>query len=221
MEIRVQTPWGSTVFTCIDGTYTTFTTEKANIELITNPIFGRMLFIDKVLKSSESDEKVYHSALARFVNIHYLPTTGLHYLIAGGVEGAMARDLLKYHPSKITMINCDRELIEYMKTEKWHKGSFSDSRVSIIDEDIFDFLDNDTIYDGIVLDILDPSIELIVKARNSLRKGSSLVANIGGDKKMAGVFCNKLREFSPIVEVMKASDIPSFQSDRYILCLRK
>jgi spermidine synthase len=228
MEIRIPNEWGYTIFSSIKGSHVSFRTEKADIELITNPVFGRMLFIDKVLQSSEADEAAYHGTLSRLVNKHYLPITGLHYLIAGGAEGAMARDLLKYHPKKITMVDWDEQLVNYMKEENWHKGAFSDSRLSIIHEDILDFLDKDRIYDGIVLDLLDPSTEdvpwlysVILKARKCLRTGSSLVANIGGDKAIAATLCTKLREFSPVVEVLAASDVPSFQGDWYFLCLRK
>lgn len=115
--------------------------QKALIELITNPVFGRMLFIDSVLQSSEADEAIYHTTLARLANKHYLPTTGLNYLIAGGAEGAMARELFKYFPKKITMVDWDEELVEYMKGEGWHKGAFSDSRLSVIHEDILIFLE--------------------------------------------------------------------------------
>jgi spermidine synthase len=225
MELRVPHSWGYTVFTYKEGTYKKFKTEKALVELITNPVFGRMLFIDGVLQSSEADEGIYHTTLARLANKHYLPTTGLHYLIAGGAEGAMARELFKYFPKKITMVDWDEELVEHMKGEDWHKGAFSDSRLSIIHEDIVTFLESGGIYDGIIIDLFDPEekdlewlYKIILAGRECLRNGSSLVANVGGDKLIAGLLCNKLRAFAPVVE---AVHIPSFQGEWYFLSLRK
>lgn len=222
---RVEHPWGHTVFTCIEGTRKRFKTEKGDIELITNPVFGRMLFIDGVLQSAEADEAIYHTTLARLSNKHYLPSTGLNYLVAGGAEGAMARELFKYFPKKITMVDWDEELVEYMKGEVWHKGAFLDSRLSIYHEDILSFLERGGTYDGIIIDLFDPEKDtvewlyrVIVAGRECLRNGSSLVSNVGGDKEIAGYLCNKLRAFSPVVEAVY---IPSFQGDWYFLSLRK
>jgi spermidine synthase len=226
-EIKVINPWGHTIFTSIEGSFHTFKTEKAKITLLTNPYFGRMLFIDDILQSAEVDEEMYHKMIVRLVNIHYLPRVHLNYLVAGGAEGAVTRELLKYSPSSITMVDWDKELVDHMKGEVWHKGSYSDSRLKVVNDDILSFLQKNTkIYDCIILDLLDPTTEdeiswllsVILEAWKYLRNNSTLVANVGGDKKIAGAFCNKLRSYSPIVDSLY---IPSFQGEWFFLSLRK
>ena len=45
-------PWGSTIYDIEADSYLQFQTKMQNVEFITNPYFGRMLFLDGILQSS-------------------------------------------------------------------------------------------------------------------------------------------------------------------------
>jgi spermidine synthase len=230
MEIRVKNPWGYTLFSCLESTHLEFQTKRAHIDIITNPYYGRMLFIDGVLQSSEKDEHIYHQMMTYLSNKHFgTHTAQRSYLIAGGSEGAVIRDLLTYNPKKITMVDWDAELVEHMRLNEtsWAKGAFLDKRLTLHTNDIVIFLqENEDIYDSVLLDLLDPNtgddIKWLTHVINlSLKRvalGGAIVANLGGNIDTVGIFCSTFHEFQPWVQTI---DVPSFQGTWYILCLRK
>lgn len=123
------------------------------------PGYGRALFLDRLIQSSESDEPLYHEPL-----IH--PAALLHggpkrVLVAGTGEGATLRELLK-HPSVeyILAVDLDAEVVQACKDHlpSWHEGAFDDPRVELRYEDIQTTLagSKDREWDMIVLDITDP-----------------------------------------------------------------
>ena len=118
MSFEETQPWGKTTYSVLEESAISFNTKRASINLITNPFFGRMLFIDGVLQSSTSDEEIYHKAITQHIN----PSGKI--LIAGGAEGACARELLKSSTPvlKVIMVDWDGELVEYMRQEPWHRG---------------------------------------------------------------------------------------------------
>jgi spermidine synthase len=243
MEIRVKNPWGYTCFSCIENTHVEFKTERACINLITNPYYGRMLFIDGILQSSEKDEHIYHQMITYLSVKHFGGyTSQKSYLIAGGSEGAVVRDLLKYNPKKITMVDWDSKLVNYMKEHEktWSKGAFLDERLIIYNKDIVTFLyeredkynpeisyvhEKGEKYDSIILDLLDPNTlddiewlkRVICLCLKRVVAGGSIVANVGGNRNTAGLFSTAFREFQPWVQSI---DVPSFQGTWYLLCLR-
>ena len=185
-------PWGITKYTIIRGSHITFQTRRAKIDLITNPHFGRMLFIDGVLQCAQSDEHIYHEAIVSFAN----PTAAAaRVLIGGGAEGAVAREVLKFPNIKsITMVDWDKELVNHMRNkenkEPFAQGAFEDPIVKLIHVDILEFLAfTDEIFNTIILDLLDPQDKNEVKwlsaithmAFGKLSYGGTIVLNAGGD----------------------------------------
>ncbi len=121
--------------------------------------YGRVLFLDRLMQSTELDERMYHEAL-----IH--PAVVLHggvkrALVAGAGEGASMRELLRYPEiEQIVAVDLDAEVVEVCKRHlpSWHQGSFDDPRVEMRYEDIQVTLAGaaDGSFDFIVLDITDP-----------------------------------------------------------------
>lgn len=160
-ELTITEPLGQgvSVTYTIDRVVAEGQTEYQHYIIADTPSFGRTLFLDRLIQSSEIDEPLYHEAL-----IH--PGVVLHggpkrVLVAGAGEGASMRELLK-HPSveSILTVDLDREVVEACREHlpSWHAGSFDDPRVELRYEDIQDTLARceDGEYDMIVLDITDP-----------------------------------------------------------------
>ena len=88
---------------------------------------------------------------------HQLPK---NILIIGGGEGATLREMIK-HPSveSIIMVDIDKNLIDICKEylPNHHQGSFDDSRVNIVIDDAFKFVENTSDkFDVIIVDVPDP-----------------------------------------------------------------
>lgn len=224
-----QQPWGSTRYHVLPDTYTSFYTNKASIDIFTNPFFGRMLFIDGVLQSAESDEKKYHTEIVSY-GFTAKPHDSMRFLVAGGAEGAVLREILTYKDSvkDVIMVDWDEELVQYMsRHEEWSQGAFEDPRVHVIYEDINRYLDgDDSLYDSIILDLLDPTemddvdcTGIILKACKNLANGGAIVCNAGGDLVTVKHIVDNLHKCSkgPLSITYKAIDVPSFQEPWFLL----
>lgn len=225
--------WGKTIYDVIPGTHTNFETERAKVDLITNPYFGRMLFIDNVLQSSEADEMQYHKPFVQAA-LESIPVPQ-RILIAGGAEGAMLREVQDYlakedmenYLQKIVMVDWDKQLVEHMRDhEGWSHGSFDDTRLELRFENIEDYLNENTQpFDSILLDLLDVNTKedfttmkkIIEKSLLCLSKTGTLVCNIGSSPIYLEEFkslCN--REYNVH---HKRLYIPSFQEPWFLLIL--
>ena len=118
------------------------------------------------------DEALYHSML---VNPPLLASARQdHILLIGGGDGLAVRDILKWNPQSIDVLELDRGMIDLFSKEQKIDGevvnqplldlnqySFSDKRVNVIYGDAFNSVD-DLIqqrkkYDAIIIDLPDPS----------------------------------------------------------------
>ena len=159
---QVQTPYQNVVIT--------ERTINANAPKITS------LYINGRLQFASNDEKIYHA---------YLTTPAIlaanrhaHLLIIGGGDGRALRDLLKWNPSSVTLIDLDSQLIDLFsgndlkaprkvseRLTTINRNAFKDSRVKVIREDAFVEIENQTqliasgapYYDAVIIDLPDPS----------------------------------------------------------------
>jgi spermidine synthase len=212
-----EQPWGKTIYTILPGSHVSFTTERAKVDLITNPWFGRMLFIDGVLQSCTSDEHIYHKTFVREA-LGFRPQNRI--LIAGSAEGALLREL-EDHDGKcnlgvneIVMVDWDKQLVEHMmENEPWSRGSFDEPRLKLVYEDIEKFLQKDTtFYTSILLDLVDMNTKeeeewlykIIELAKKRLESRGTIVFN-GGRK--------SIWSFTKVKEII----VPSFQEPWYLV----
>ena len=155
---QTQTPYQNLVFTerLLGGGY--------------EPIYN--FYINGRLQFSSLDEHIYHEFLvhpamqasARHDNI----------LIIGGGDGLALREVQKWNPSHVTLIDLDPNLIALFKTpeaflpphlsdkiERLTQDSFNQPGVKVINDDAFIAIDrllaNKQSFDTIIVDLPDPS----------------------------------------------------------------
>jgi len=129
-------------------------------------------YLNGRLQFSSLDEHIYHDYLVAPV----LAGSARHnnILIIGGGDGLALREVLKYSPQQVTLIDLDSELIDTFQTPSQHlparlamqishinQHSLQDKRVKILRSDAFiainDLLKTGQIFDAIIVDLPDPS----------------------------------------------------------------
>jgi spermidine synthase len=149
---------------------TSFFTKFQKIDIVELEIFGKTLFLNGKIQSSEIDEFIFHESLV-------LPSLVTHpspldVLIIGGGEGATLREVLKDRSVKnAIMVDIDKELVEECEKHlpEWSKGAFKDRRAKIYFEDGENFVERiDQKFDIVILDLSEPvedapSVELFTK----------------------------------------------------------
>lgn len=129
------------------------------IEIIRTGSYGKSLVIDGKIQSSEIDEFIYHEALVHPAML--VSDSPNKILIAGGGEGAVAREVLK-HPSvsDVIIVDLDELVVELSKKylSEWHRGAFYDSRVKLFYEDARKFIERHTNeFDIVIIDLPEPT----------------------------------------------------------------
>jgi len=146
----------------------TFTERQMGLEqdnIINFYLNGRLQF-------SSMDEHIYHDYLVAPVMAGSARQENI--LIIGGGDGLALRDVLKYDPKSVVLIDLDSELIEIFKQPKntvndhlaqkisaLNKKSLQDKRVSVVAADAFiainKLLTSKQVFDAIIVDLPDPS----------------------------------------------------------------
>ena len=133
-------------------------TEYQNAQILEFTTYGMSLVLDGKAQSSEGDEWVYHEALIQPLMVaHPNPR---RVFIAGGGEGASAREVLRHKSvAEVVMVDLDEKVVElckqYLPTH--HQGAFNDPRLTLLFDDALAYLRNNTErFDVIIIDIPDP-----------------------------------------------------------------
>jgi spermidine synthase len=149
--------------------------------------FGRALFLDGAIQSSEEDEALYHEMLVHpALLMHENPR---HVLVIGGGEGATLREVLAYRSvTHAVMVDIDRDVVDNCREhlEAWNYGAFTDSRADLHYCDGRAFVEeSDAFFDVIIIDVVDmldngPAQHLYTRefyhtVRQRLRPGGILV----------------------------------------------
>lgn len=155
---QTQTPYQNLVFT------------QRNLGGNVEPIFN--FYINGRLQFSSLDEKIYHEFL-----VHPVMQAAAHQdkiLIIGGGDGLALREVLKWQPEQVTLIDLDAQLVGLFKSPQavlpsylakkisaLTENSFNDKRVTVINDDAFITIDkllqSKQIFDVIIIDLPDPS----------------------------------------------------------------
>ncbi len=128
------------------------------------------LFLEGNLQFSTLDEYRYHESLV------HIPMSKTHkkqnILVLGGGDGMAVRELLKYPDvATITLVDLDEEITSLFQNHtlltQLNQNSLNNSKVKIINEDAFRFLDesdkSDNLYNLIIIDLPDPNNESLSK----------------------------------------------------------
>jgi len=187
--------------------------------------FGKSLFLDGVIQSSEYDEYIYHESLVHpAMFVHPSPED---IFIGGGAEGATLREVLKHPEIKhVKMVELDERECELCKQylPEFSSGAFNDTRVELKFDDARIILDEDNRYDIIIMDLLDPADDnpseglytpqFFKKIKKKLKKGGVFVTQAGS------VYLSQGRHFKEVLKsimdvfsnvVGYTVNVPSFQ----------
>jgi len=157
------------------------------IEVIENEHFGRVLFLDGLVQTSERDEFYYHEMLVHPAFItHPSPQ---NTLIIGGGDGGGLKEVLRYPVKKVLLVEIDPEVVEVSKKYfPWLLPALEDERVTIKIADGNEVIQKiDMRFDVVVVDSSDPigpssslhELSFFKKIKNCLNPEGIVVAQVG------------------------------------------
>ncbi len=130
------------------------------------------LYINGRLQFSSSDEHIYHS----FLTYPALLSSARHetILVIGGGDGLAVRDILKWNPKSVTLVDLDTDMINLFQGKdadlpdtikktllELNENALNDPRVHVINRDAFleveKMVSEQKHFDTIIIDLPDPS----------------------------------------------------------------
>ena len=157
--------------------------EYQTIEVLDSAAFGRMLILDGKTQSAEIDEFIYHESLVHPALLtHPSPKS---VLIAGGGEGATAREVLRHSSvERVLMVDLDPEVIKVSKEylSSHHDRSFEDPRLEVQFDDAQSYLKNSKeTFDVLILDLCDPTLDGPASGLYTLEFYQSVLSKMNND----------------------------------------
>lgn len=169
-------------------------TDYADTVIITNPDYGRMLFLDGELQSASYDEAIYHESLVHPVMNAMRHVDDKNVLVVGGAEGATVREVLKWGANKvrhIDWVDIDAQLMTVCRNHLQYADSSvynNNYSVEFHGQDIMKYLrDCNRKYHCIIIDLPDPDPADTVlygqlfwgRVNNVLAEGGAIVTHVG------------------------------------------
>ncbi len=133
-------------------------TEHQRLQLFESKAFGRVLTLDSVVQTTESDEFIYHEMMAHLPILAHGKSRRV--LIIGGGDGGMAEEVLKHKSvERVTMVEIDAGVVEFSKQYLPNicKDAFDDPRLNLVIADGAKFVaETDERFDVAIIDSTDP-----------------------------------------------------------------
>ena len=191
---------------------------------------GYKLFIGGNLQFSSKDEHMYHELIvhpAMSLVQQRVVNRPLNVLVAGGGDGLVARELLKYEQvEKITVVDLNPVMTSDVAVSEpvvsLNQGSLLDPNVTVVNDDAYLYLrDTPELYDLIVVDLVDPSTQATAKlytyefyqfANNALTQGGMFITQSASPHYTTNAFWTinlTLEEVFPTVVPFRWA-VPSF-----------
>ncbi|HXF83436.1 MAG TPA: polyamine aminopropyltransferase [bacterium] len=127
------------------------------VQVVTSPLYGRMLVLDDAVQTTERDEHVYHEMLAHVpMAIHPAPR---QVLIIGGGDGGTLEEVLKHPVEQATMVEIDRDVVEVSRAflPAIAGAAFEDRRTRLLIDDGIAFVRHTAErFDVVLVDSTDP-----------------------------------------------------------------
>lgn len=130
----------------------------SHIQVFNTPFYGKMLVIDGIIQTTESDEFIYHEMMVIAPCLQFGHPRSM--LIIGGGDGGAAKQALRIKSlEKIVQVEIDAGVIE--ASEKYmpsvSEGSMRNPKVQLIVDDGAKFIaETKDKFDIVVLDLTDP-----------------------------------------------------------------
>ncbi|MCK4250588.1 adenosylmethionine decarboxylase [candidate division WOR-3 bacterium] len=123
------------------------------IDIIENENFGTILFLDKDIQISEFDADIYNACLVTPLITRRKKLKRVAVL--GGGDGGVLKEILKYKPKKVYLIDIDRDVIKAAQQylPGICKNAFSKKNVEVIIDDANKFLDVIRGLDAVIYDL--------------------------------------------------------------------
>lgn len=193
--------------------------------------FGRCLFLDGIIQSSDKDHEIYDKEILRM-----LKPSDRNILILGGGDGFIAEKALRINSGiDITIVDLDEEVVEICR-RYLSQRVFDDHRVNVVIRDALDFIrgvDGES-FDGVISDLTDFPVgynnrlrelfsNIFTESRRVLKKGGwiSLYGGVRGfvdedGYKVIDLINNLLQKSFSITDCSEVL-IPSFGEPCYFL----
>jgi len=130
------------------------------------------MFINGRSQFASNDEIIYHAMLV--APVMHASARHDNILIIGGGDGLALRDVLRWQPQSVDLVDIDAAIVEFFTTPRIDKGkvvnqslldlnqhAFSDQRVQTHFGDAYlkvdEFIQQQRLYDVIIVDLPDPS----------------------------------------------------------------
>lgn len=132
------------------------TSNFQKIEVFDHDFYGKVLFLDGLVQTTEKDEFYYHEMLVHPALVcHPSPES---VLIIGGGDGGALKQVLAYPVKHVTLVEIDADVIDVCREFfPWLKPCLKDKRAELVVADGNDFLaQSQRSFDIILVDSSDP-----------------------------------------------------------------
>ena len=133
-------------------------TEHQRVVIFENPVLGRVMTLDDIVQTTESDEFIYHEMMAHVPILAH--GAARQVLIIGGGDGGMLEEVLKHRAvERATMVEIDACVVDLAKRHLRPicGAAFEDPRTELVIADGVDFVARaQARYDVIIIDSTDP-----------------------------------------------------------------
>ncbi|MFO8052953.1 MAG: polyamine aminopropyltransferase [Candidatus Omnitrophota bacterium] len=201
-------------------------TNHQNCLICENKEFGKVLFLDQTIQTTEADEHIYHEMMVHpLLLAHPNPQTAL---VVGGGDGGVIRELFKHPVKEVVMVEVDKTVIDLSKKylPKISKGSFSDKRLGLIIDDGAKYLEETPKeFDIVIVDSPDPvgpaktlfSKKFYRQISQKLKSNGIMIRQTGSTFLQSKVLKNnyrRIKEVFPLSFIQLAS-IPTYTGGHF------
>ncbi len=128
-----------------------------HINIVDTFQFGRMLWLEGTVQTSEADHWVYHEMLVHVpMLLHPEPR---QVLIVGGGDGGALATVLEHPVERVVVVEIDQAVVQAARDylSFIHQGAFDDPRTELVYQDAFTYLrEKHGPFDVMLMDTTDP-----------------------------------------------------------------
>lgn len=210
-EVREYQTKTSGLFFIVDGILLRKQSAFQLIEVAENHDYGKILFLDGLVQTTERDEFFYHEMLVHpAFAVHPSPKD---VLIIGGGDGGTLREVLRHPVEQAVIVEIDAEVIETAKTFfPWLGPALDDGRSELIVDDGIRFAaETERTFDIVFVDSSEPigpssvlhTPEFYRSLKERLNPGGIVASQIGSPFFHAGAIASELDFLKKIFKIVR------------------